>query len=81
MSSADLRYAELQERRRMILKNRIRSSLRKQKLPAWNRRDMRDALDRLEFVAVGITGGDLNSWVRVTAHEMYGRYKHDNGLD
>jgi hypothetical protein len=42
---------------------------------------MREALDRLEFVTVGISGGDLASWVRVTAHEFYGRYKNDNGIE
>jgi hypothetical protein len=71
----------MKERRRAILQNRIRTVLRNHKMPSWNRRDMREALDRLEFVTVGISGGDLASWVRVTAHEFYGRYKNDNGIE
>jgi len=67
-------------RKGMILQNRIRRSLQVQKLPAWSRRDMRTAMDRLDYVAVGISGGDLNSWVKVTAYEFYGRCRCDSTL-
>jgi hypothetical protein len=72
--------AKMKERKRAILKNRIRSSLRKHGLPGWNRRDVRQALDRWDYVTVGISGGDLNALVRMMSAEWYGRYLHDNGL-